>query len=321
MGLAIPKFFYEDDDVDIPFGERFRAWWEGYEIASRKAGAAPAAEAIPDVEADLRAMRPPGTRPISAPRELWSDSRRQVAQMIWGDGFTLPGGEEYVKHLVNAFALSPADSGLEFGSGLGGGTAAIVGRFGAYMTCFERDAALRKEAEARAVTLDMDDKVNLEPLREPLPDLRSNFFLGALVREVLCTVEDKEDFLYRVIHAIKSEGQLVVTDLIFDDDPDSPELAAWLATEPETFYPASVNRVRNIYGKNNVVVRTAEDESAEYRKMAIAGWMRLLDRLDSSLAPSLAEALVREAELWARRIAAIDAGVLRYYRFVGIKNG
>jgi len=324
LGLAIPKFFYESDDVDTTFGERFRAWWEGYEIASRangETGEPAAAEDVPDVDADLRVMRPPGTKPRTAPRDLWSESRRQVAQMIWGDGFTLPGGDDYVRHLVNAFALSPADSALEFGSGMGGGTAAIVGRFGAYMTCFERDAALRKEASARAVTLDMDDKVVIEPLADQLPDMRSNFFLGALVREVLSTVEEKEAFLHRIIQALKSEGQLVVTDLIFDDDPDSPELAAWLAAEPETYYPASVNRVRNAFAKNNVVVRTAEDESAEYRRMAIAGWVRLLDRLDSSLAPSLAEALVREAELWARRIAAIDAGVLRYYRFVGIKNG
>lgn len=324
MGLAIPKFFYENDDVDATFGERFRAWWEGYEVASRardgeRAGGA--GNDVPDVDADLRAMRPPGTKPVTAPRELWSESRREAAQLIWGDGFTLPGGEEYVTHLVNAFALSPADSALEFGSGMGGGTAAIVGRFGAYMTCFERDPALRKEASARAVTLDMDDKVNLEPLRDELPELRSNFFLGALVREVLCTIDDKEDFLSRIIQALKSEGQLVVTDLIFEDDPDSPELAAWLDAEPEQHIPASVNRVRNAFSKNNVVVRTAEDESAEYRSMVIAGWMELLDRLDSSLAPSVAEALVREAELWVRRIAAIDAGVLRYYRFVGIKNG
>ena len=323
MGLAIPRFFYENDDVDTTFGERFRAWWEGYEIASREGGAGVAEEEedLPDVDADLRAMRPPGTKPISAPRELWSESRRQVAQMIWGDGFTLPGGEEYVRNLVNAFALSPADSALEFGSGMGGGTAAIVGRFGAYMTCFERDPALRQDASARAVTLDMAEKVNIEPLREELSDLRGNFFLGALVREVLSTVDEKEEFLYRIIRALKTEGQLVVTDLIFDDDPDSPELAAWLDAEPERHIPASVNRVRNAFSKNNMVVRTSEDESAEYRRMVIAGWVQLLDRLDSSLAPSLAEALVREAELWARRIAAIDAGVLHYYRFVGIKNG
>lgn len=321
MGLAIPEFFYESGDVDATFGERFRAWWEGYELASTADGRRAPNGELPDVDADVRPMRPPGTKPITAPRELWSPERRAVAQMIWGNGFTLPGGEDYVRNLVNAFALTPADSALEFGSGLGGGTAAVVGRFGAYMTCFERDPALREDAGARTVTLGIDDKVNLEPLQDKLTGLRSNFFLGALVREVLCTVDDKEDFLYRIIQALKTEGQLVVADLVIDEDEESPELDAWLEAEPQHFVLATADMVTGAFKKNKMVVRTADDESEDYRRMAIAGWVKLLDRLDSNLEPALADALVREAELWARRIAAIDAGALRYYRFVGVKTG
>lgn len=316
MALALPSIFYENDDVDTTFGERFRAWWEGYEVASGQASGE-----VPDIDADVHPMRPPGTKPISAPRETWSPPRRAIAQMIWGEGFTLPGGEDYVRDLVNAFSLSPADSALEFGSGMGGGSAAIVGRFGAYMTCFEQDAALRDEAAARSITLGIDDKVNSEPLRDKLSELRSNFFLGALVREVLCTVEDKDDFLFRIIQALKTEGQLVVTDLIFEPDAESEELDAWQDAELQPYYPTTVDAIRNTFTQNNMVVRTAADESAEYRAMAIAGWIALLNRIDSGMAPDLADALVREAELWARRIAAIDAGVLRYYRFVGVKNG
>ncbi len=316
MALALPNFFYENDDVDVTFGERFRAWWEGQDVASAASG-----DDVPDIDADMRTMRPPGTKAISVPRETWSASRRAVAQMIWGQGFTLPGGEDYVRDLVNAFSLTPADSALEFGAGLGGGTAAIVGRFGAYMTCFERDSGLRDDAAARAISLGIDDKVNSEPLQDKPTDLRGNFFLGALVREVLYTVEDKDEFLFKIIQALKTEGQLVVTDLIFEPDADAVELEAWRDAEPEPVYPTTVDDVRNVFTRNNMVVRTAADESDEYRAMVIAGWGALLDRIDSDMEPSLAEALVREAELWARRIAAIDAGVLRYYRFVGVKNG
>lgn len=319
MGLALPSFFYESSDVDATFGDRFRAWWDGHEVASE--GSRDADGNMPDVEADVHAMRPPGTKPVSAPRELWSKERRTIAQMVWGDGFTLPGGEEYVRNLINAFSLTPADSALEFGSALGGGTAAIVGHFGAYLTCYERDADLRADAGARALTLAMDDKVNLVPLQDKLADLRSNFFLGALVREVLCTFDDPEDFLYRIIQALKAEGQLVVADLFFDDEQESPELQAWLEIEPQHYNPTSTEMVQRVLKKNNMVVRTAEDESDEYRATAIAGWVRMLDQLDAKLEPALADALVYEAELWARRIAALDAGVLRYYRFVGIKNG
>jgi len=324
LGLAIPSFFYDSDDgVDATFGERFRAWWDGYELAARTSGARDAAAdaEMPNVNEDLRSMRPPGAKPISAPRELWSAPRRRIAQMIWGDGFTLPGGEDYVRTLVNAFALSPADSALEFGSGMGGGTAAIVGRFGAYMTCFERDAALREEARGRMITLGVDDKVNIEVMGDRLPDLRHNFFLGALVREVLSTTEDKEDFLFKIIQALKSEGQLVVTDLVFDPDAASAELEAWLDVEPETHFPATVDDVRKILVQNKMVVRTASDDSADYRAMAIAGWLHLLSRIGSGIDPVLADAVVVEAERWVRRIAAIDAGALHYYRFVGVKNG
>lgn len=323
MGLAIPRIFYESDDrVDATFGERFRAWWEGYELASHDADspAEPVVD-VPDVDEDVRPLRPPGTLPASAPQEVWSKARRDVVQMIWGEGFTRPGGEDYVLSLVNAFSLSPADSALEFGCGMGGGTVAIVDRFGAYMNCFERDATLRKEASARAVTHGIDEKVTIAALEEKPANLRDNFFLGALVREVLCTLEETEDFLTRVIRSVKTEGQLVVAELMFDPDADSPELQAWLDAERQPCFPTKVNTVRETFGRNAMVVRTAADESDEYRAMAIAGWVDLLSRIDSTLNPTLADALVREAELWARRIAAIDAGVLRYYRFVGVKTG
>ena len=46
--------------------------------------------------------------------------------------------------------------------------------------------------------------------------------------------------------------------------------------------------------------------------------MKSIDGTD--LSPEMGRELEREGEFWARRVAALKAGVLRYYRIVGVKT-
>ena len=114
---------------------------------------------------------------------------------------------------------------------------------------------------------------------------------------------------------------MVITDLMFDAKSEAPELQRWIAAEPQPVYPWSLDGLRTALGKLKVVARTAEDESERYRGMVIKAWKDYLDKVDSEMLTSeIGPQVVHEAEFWARRLAAIEAGVLQYVHVVGVRN-
>jgi 16S rRNA A1518/A1519 N6-dimethyltransferase RsmA/KsgA/DIM1 with predicted DNA glycosylase/AP lyase activity len=105
---------------------------------------------------------------------VWGEHRRKLVQMLWGQGFTMPGGAEYAINLVNGFLLNPAVSMLEVGACLGGGTRAVVDKFRAYVTGLEPDEELAKEGMAISKVYSISDKAPIHPLDIKSLELKEN---------------------------------------------------------------------------------------------------------------------------------------------------
>jgi hypothetical protein len=55
--------------------------------------------------------------------------------------------------------------------------------------------------------------------------------------------------------------------------------------------------------------------------MVVDTWSEYMKSIDGTdLSPGMGRELEREGKFWARRVAALKAGVLRYYRIVGVKT-
>ena len=304
----------------IPLKRRLHAWWEGYDLDTvpRRPKAAAEEEPLARVTEDFDAMFEAEKKRASE----WSPTRMKVVQDLWTPGFIVPGGPAYVEDLVNGCGLSAAETMLEIGVGLGGGTRAIIGRFGNYVTGYERDASLASEARKQAITHNMDSKLEVINAEPDKLKLKKNYFRAALLRDALFTVEKKEVLLEKVVASLKEgEAQMVITDLMFDAKSESPELQRWIAAEPQPVYPWSIDAMKGSLAKLKVVARTAVDESDLYRAMVIKAWKDYLDKVDSeTLTSETGPQVVHEAEYWARRLAAIEAGVLQYVHIVGVKS-
>jgi ubiquinone/menaquinone biosynthesis C-methylase UbiE len=324
LGLAATLWPFGDKSRrSVPLKRRLHAWWEGYDVEAmpRRATAAAAAHDAPpahgaeDFDSVFEAEKKQAAE--------WSPVRMKVVQDLWTPGFIVPGGAEYVEELINGCGLSAAETMLEIGVGLGGGTRAIIGRFGNYVTGYERDSALASEARKQAITHNLDSKLEVISAEPEKLKLKKKYFRAALIRDVLFTVEKKEALLEKIVKSLKEgQAQMVITDLMFDGKTEAPELKRWLSAEPQPVYAWSLERLRAALGKLNLVVRTADDESSRYRRMVIRAWQEYLDRIDGeSLTAAVGSQVVHEAEFWARRLAAIDAGVLQYVHVVAVKSG
>src|SRR5258708_3779268 len=111
------------------FRRHLQAWWEGYYLDDPNAAE----------------HAPPPEKPVTEEEkknDKWSAERIKVAELIWGDGFTFPGGADHVLRMVKPMTLTSAKSMLDIGCGLGGATRAIAKTFGTWVIGMEASPAL-----------------------------------------------------------------------------------------------------------------------------------------------------------------------------------
>ena len=88
-----------------PFKARFKAWWDGSDLPVGAGELALSAAAVPAGAAPAEAVIPLLDRPAI-----------KVAQQLWGEGFTQPGGKGFILTMVKPFALNPSMTVLDFGA-------------------------------------------------------------------------------------------------------------------------------------------------------------------------------------------------------------
>lgn len=294
------------------FGEKFHAWWEGYEL--------PPKAAEPEASTAQAAAAPAAEAP---PPDVWSKSRIKVAELIWGDGFNFPGSTDHVVELVKPFGLTKEKSLLDLGCGLGGGTRAIAKEFGAWVEGMEGSAALAKAGMEMSEKAGLAKKaaiVAFDPMKVYFTPRRYD---AVFARMVFWNLADKKRLLGEIDKGLKPKGQLTFIDYTVKADAvGTPAVAAWLKAEHSAQAPCTLDDFSNILNELKIEIRIAEDMTHEFRRLVTEGWATLVKLLGggSSLAPEEAQALMREAELWRTRIGLLDSGTLQIARFFGIKR-
>ena len=321
MGFALLKKDSSEEAADgVSVKDRLRAWWTGEqldveflaqdgkgEISGQPVGDETDAE-------DAGTVSPAGEFP-------WSDTRRQLAQEVWSHGFVVPGGTTYIEKLVGGCSLTSAETMLEIGVGMGGATRTIIGKFGNYVTGYERDPNLVAAAMRHAVTYEIDDKLEVTALPFGELSFKSKFFRAALLRDVLYTMKDKEDLVSKVGDSLKTgESFVIMTDFLFDADNESAELTAWKAGEERAVYPWTKAALVNAIENADLQLRIIDDESDDYCAMVVDAWSEHLKTIDGAeISPEMGRELKREGDFWARRVAALKSGALRYFRIEAVK--
>ena len=100
--------------------------------------------------------------------------------------------------------------------------------------------------------------------------------------------------------------------------PDSrgPATEVWVAQEPVAPNLWTVDEMRAALEALQLEVRVTEDITDSYRQRTVAAFKELLtDMQKKPLKPDLAGWAMAETENWTRRVAVIDSGEVKVYRF------
>ncbi len=295
----------------ISLGERFRAWWEGYDLTE-------------PLDVPISAPEPVGRHEVhyERPRQHWETSRVSLVQKVWGEGFSTPGGTQHILDMVKLFALDPSMTVLDLGAGLGGAARTMCGKFGVWVTGFEVDENLVEAATGLSAKAGMGEKVPIKLFDPEKFTSKAKSVDRVLSKEFLFTVHDKKEFLKTVETILKPKGHFLFTDYVLAKPHlRSPSLDNWLENEPRTPHPWALEDYQDALAELHLDIRVAEDMTKKFRAMVIKGWA---DYIDSTRRGSVggggAPALVDEVELWTRRIQVIDSGDLKVYRILALKK-
>jgi SAM-dependent methyltransferase len=287
---------------------RLHAWWEGYYID-------------PDIPPN---PPPPANQPTDdqIKEDKWSAERIKIAELIWGDGFTFPGGVDHVIHMVKPMTLTSAKSMLDIGCGLGGTTRTIAKTFGTWVVGMEASPLLAKQGAQLSEMAGLIKKAPIQHFDPHSMKLPPKKYDAICVRNVFGSLEDKDRLLQEVSQALRPGGCLLVSDFaVRDRDANSDAYKTWAEGEETAPRLCTLEDFRVSCSSIKLDIRVCEDMTAEFRELVVKGWSGLAEMMQGkSLDPEEAKALAKELQIWQRRLAAFASGDLRVVRIFGIKG-
>lgn len=292
-----------------PWRVRLNAWWEGIDP-----------EAAPVEVLSQVAASAPEQPDVLSPEAEWAQSRVALIEQLWGDDVMSPGGLNYFLEMVKPLGVNPAMHVLDLGAHLGGAARGVVERWGAWVVGLESSAELAVQGQKRSRARGLGGKAQIKHFDPETFTLRPNTFNCAYARETFFKVAAKERLFRAIAAALKSNGQLMFTDYVVTGR--APEAArAWLANEPVTPHAWTAERIVDCLQSAGFSLWFNDDLTEQHQGQILQGWHKLVRTLaPGSLPHNAVGPLVNEVELWARRIAAIEAGALKVHRFYGVKT-
>lgn len=330
------------------FKKRLRAWWEGVSVeelaaldaAREKQGGAKSkvekkAEAPVKKPAAKVEAAPAAAAPVAveaAPAEASPDEagapevmpldRFQIMQTLWGDGFHLPGGEEFALRLAQGMEFTPGKPCLDLSAGLGGTARALANAHHVIVEGIEADPELAGAGQAISDQLGFGQTAPVRCASADSVTFEDGRYQAIFARQALFRSANRKKLLAKLHRALTPEGALVITDFALStDDVNDPAFAAWRAAEPGNPLPARIDEYGEMLAELKYKVNAFEDLTAEYLPLIQSGWKRLHTCLQNAkLPPETAAMLMAEGNLWLARSRALESGRLRLLHFTAHPN-
>jgi SAM-dependent methyltransferase len=297
-----------------PLKLRFRAWWDGVDTAELMAKRPPPAAAPPAKKSTVSAK---------SPDLPWNTPRVKMLQMLWGPGFSQPGGAAFSLWLANPCTINPTQTVIELGAGLGGTTRAIGTELGCWINGYEQDPELVAAGMALSTLAGLGKKAPIERYNPEALDLKPAAYDCILSRESIFAIRNRKEFFDQIARALKVGGQLAYVDIVQiprEGEP-SPTYRDWVKGERSGCAPWSLVEHRKACADRALDLRVADDITGGVRGQVLQAMTDLLQKAEELKAADPAGKAALDALIgrWTRRITAIDAGDIGICRIHAIK--
>ena len=237
--------------------------------------------------------------------------------MIWGSGYLMPGGPDYLLALVKPLNVNPAMSLLDLSAGLGGPTRHIATSFDVYITGLERSAEIAAQGHAMSVRLGMAKKVPISAYDPEQFELRPKAFDAIIGQYLTVAVQNKQRFFTQVLQALKQRGQFTFTDFVLTGAAaQDPRLKPWADSAPYPIFPWKAQQYVQELTAIGFNCRVSEDQTAIFKTLVLDCWHKVVrtEGFTGASKPT-AVALLEEAAKYMAIIKLMDEKLIAFYQY------
>ncbi len=166
----------------------------------------------------------------------YTDSFVGAIELVWGDGFLSPGGEDEITLFLEGLNISGKEV-LDVGSGTGGCDVVLVRTHGAgHVLGVDVEQPVIDRSIARAEELGLSDRISYQKV-EPGPfPFEDESFDVVFSKDAMIHIEDKASLFAEVIRVLRPGGFFVASDWMRRDElAPGPEIQNWLDIVGLTF--------------------------------------------------------------------------------------
>jgi len=245
-----------------------------------------------------------------------AELRYRLWSRLYGEGFTLPGGQDVTTQILKYTGLEKGQAVLDLAAGLGGTARAAALQFGATVMGLEPDAVIADLGMKLSEIRGLEARVPIASYDPETIALAERAYDMVIVRERLFTLPGREHVLEQMAKALNAGGKVVVTDLVLSHRDKAENAAVKAMFEAAGVEPWTLGDFYNAAQAAGLVMRLFRDETDGYRRLLIDGWTDFSNNISKeTLDRAFVDVLMSEAETAKRRIAAVNAGSLRYAYF------
>ena len=247
----------------------------------------------------------------------WPAPRLAAAQMPFGEGCTFPGSASAITQLIEPLQLDEGMDVVDIGAGIGTAARIIAQETGANVEALEMDPGQLELAQQFAEQAGLGDRVTtVEGILGNCaiePGSRDAIF----GRETLLGVADKDAAFLEMWSLLKPGGQILLVDFIAKSPVGIKEDALeWAKFEKMKPHMVTMDQIKQGLSAAHLDVHKAEDISDAFCSHILRGLAGLTDTLKQGSVPKDQRPWVMwEVELWARRVATLQAGNIGFCRF------
>jgi phosphoethanolamine N-methyltransferase len=240
----------------------------------------------------------------------YGDPMRIMLELIWGEGYMVPGGEGNVDNLVRGLDIRDKRV-LDIGSGLGGPAFHLAKTYGASVLGIDIEPQLIEHSTSRAKELNLDRQAKfmvVEPGPMKLPD--ASFDL-ALSSGALTQTEDKLGLLREAFRVLRPGGVFSCYDWMKCEGEYSEEMLYFFQIEGITYALETPDRHKELLAEVGFADISVEDRSVWYRQRV----KEESQKVSSELYPKMLELLGQTdaehfVENWRALTVVCDKGEL-----------
>ena len=255
--------------------------------------------------------------------------------MLWGEGYSLPGGTPFALGLVKSVDFSLHRPCLDLTAGLGGGSRSMAKVYQVVVEGVEADKALASTGQMLSVRHGFEATAPIRHADLTDVSIAEGQYGTILVRECLFARPDRNELLHRIASGLAEGGALVLTDYMLSEELDWKETSgqeagasteenadiemgesdvmdAWAEAEPAPPCPTTSDQYAELLTNLGFQIIQLDDITDSYMPMVREGWKNFHNCLESvKFPPEKTRTLAREGNLWLARSKALESGRLR----------